>query len=253
MGDSGKNKLTQLKNLSAKIQSLASRAAQKFEELSKKMEGVNAILGGANDVVNIADSIATLAGKINEKPGGTQNNIAKIRAGLNIVGFAISKSKVPLIGDLWKGVIKPCADLALDKVGALDKLAERVVKEPKFDEWWQEAKGGGGAPQLFSSPFDKAVTAKAFPGGQPMLDFMWQVMRGGVSAVPPGVESYFLKFKDQFNAGHADSDSIQEQSNWQALHPSTWGNKATSPNLLKWLNTNKDEAWAMIYGSLPHP
>ena len=58
----------------------------------------------------------------------------------------------------------------------------------------------------------------------------------------PAEQSYFLKFKDQFNAGHADADSIQEQLNWQTLHPSTWGNEAISPNLLKWLNTNKDEA-----------
>jgi hypothetical protein len=66
-------------------------------------------------------------------------------------------------------------------------------------------------------------------------------------------ESYFVKFKDEFNAGHTGSDTLQTQSNWQVLHPSTWGNNATAPNLVTWLNTNKGEAWAMIYGSLPHP
>jgi hypothetical protein len=64
-------------------------------------------------VIKCAESIATLAGKINEKPGGTQNDIAKIRAGFTLIDFAISKSKIPLIGTFWEQLIKPCAELAL--------------------------------------------------------------------------------------------------------------------------------------------
>jgi hypothetical protein len=266
--DAGKNKLTQLKELSSKVRELGEKvqkyaswaanarsvvaAAGKFEELSKAMEGFNSLLGQADDVLKLAESIATLTGLINEKPGSTANDIAKFKAGLNIVNFAISKSDVPLIGTYWSSYIKPMTDLALSRIGALSDHTEKFDRNNVI-EWWGDVKDLEVAPEIAASPVPKNRWPDIFPGGQAMLNFMWQLMRGGVTTVPPGVEGYFQKFKDQFNVGHDDSDSIQEQSNWHVLHPSTWGNKATLPNLPAWLNKNKAEAWAMIYGSLPHP
>jgi hypothetical protein len=85
-----------------------------------------------------------------------------------------------------------------------------------------------------------------------MLDFMWQLMRDVVSAIPASLEDYFLEFKDQFNAGNTD-DEIQEQSHGHWYNPATWGTRSTSPNLVRWLNSHKGEVWPMLYGSLPHP
>lgn len=267
--DPGSNKLATLKELLGKVKGVSSKAAkaaswaakakpsvavaQKLEHLEKGLSGFSGLLGEGADVLGLVDAIGTLIGKLNARPGATQGDVAKIRAGFTIVDFAIKKSHVPVIGDFWSQLIKPAADACLNGVAGLDKLAESSVKLGKFDDWWQDARAGREAPLIGASPLEKALFEKYFPGGQPMLNFMWGLMRRDVTEVPPTVESYFLKFKRQFNTGHDPSDQIDEQSNTTWYDPRTWGNRATSSNLVKWLNRNKAEAWAMIYGALPHP
>jgi hypothetical protein len=228
------------------------KSAAKFEELKKSVEGFKSKLGEAKEVVELAESLGVLVGKVGAMPGGTQGDIAKIKAGFTIVDFVLSKSEVPVIGQLWSGYIKPTAEIALKQLQKLDDMVDHMTRDSdeKMDEWWDRARRGGGPPSITDTGLVGLNLSKYFPGGQAMLNFMWSVFRGGATEIPAGIEDYFVKFKSQFNAGN-EKDEIETDDHWYNLWNAFGRTKAT--NLLPWVTRHKEEVWGMLYGRLPHP
>src|SRR5262249_35026416 len=136
-----------------------------------------------------------------------------------------------------------------------DDLVDQIVRNSlmRIEEWWDQAKGGGGPPLIADGPVEAAKIMKYFPGGQPMLNFMWSVFRGGATEVPSSIEEYFGKFKTQFGEGHEEEDKVPTEGGAVWYKPWTWSDKERSPKLLDWVKRNKEEVWAMLYGRLPHP
>ena len=228
------------------------KAAAKLEEVSKGLEAFKSKLGDVESTLNIASDILTLAGRVGEKPSGTANDINQFKAGLDIVGFVISKSNVPIIGQWWTGYIKPCAELALEKLQKLDDMIDASTRENLAEEWWEHASKGMQAPSITDSGLNGVLLAKVFPGGQPMLDFLWSFYRGNPpDAAPSAVAKEFLKFRKQFNAGLPDDEQLQTDAAWYNAWDAFGDEK--SPNLMSWVGKNKDYVWAAEYGSLPHP
>ena len=85
-----------------------------------------------------------------------------------------------------------------------------------------------------------------------MLDFMWQVMRNpdSIKAVPDGIEDFFVKWREEFNAGVAgeELESDDSISNlWNVF------SRERAPNIVPWLKRNRDQVWIKLYGGMPHP
>jgi hypothetical protein len=228
------------------------KSAAKLEELSKGIEEFKGKLETAEHTLSLASDVATLAGKVGQKPSGTANDINKIKATLDIVDFAISKSKVPIIGQWWTGYIKPCAEMALEKLQKLDDMIDTNTRSNLADEWWQNASKGMRAPSITDSGLNGVLLAKVFPAGQPMLDFMWSFFRGNPpDSAPEAVAKEFLKFRKQFNASLPEADQLQTDAAWYNAWDAFGDEK--SPNLLSWVAKNKEFVWAAEYGALPHP
>jgi hypothetical protein len=228
------------------------KAAEKLEGVSNALSTFTAKLSTAKDALGLAGEVATLAGKVAQKPGDTANTINRIRSGLNIADFIISKSSVPIIGQWWSGYIKPCAELALDKLQRLGDMIDKSTRSNVADEWWQRASRGMSAPNITESGLHGTLLQSVFPGGQPVLDFLWSLFRGNPpDSVPAAVQKHMLKFRKQFNAGQPESDQLQTDSAWS----NAWNlfGDEKSPNLRVWMLKNKETVWAMQYGSLPHP
>jgi hypothetical protein len=70
------------------------------------------------------------------------------------------------------------------------------------------------APDIKDAIVHGVDTGQHFPYGQPMLDFMWQVMRNpdSVKAVPDGIEDFFVKWREEFNAGVAGEELESDDS-----------------------------------------
>jgi len=164
----------------------------------------------------------------------------------------MSKTSVPVIGQWWSGYIRPCAELALDKLQKLDDMIDKSTRSNLADEWWQRASKGMSAPNITESGLQGALLTKVFPGGQPMLNFMWSLFRGNPpDSVPEVVQKHMLKFRKQFNAGQPEADQLQTDSAWS----NAWNlfGDEKSPNLKAWMLKNKETIWGMQYGALPHP
>jgi hypothetical protein len=134
----GFNKIAQLKELVEKVGKLTGqvkdyvgyaqktksviKAAAKLEEVSRAIEAFKGNLETAVTAMDLASDLATIAGKVSQKPSGTASDIGKLKSAFKIIDFVMSKSKVPLIGQRWTEYIKPCAEMALQKLQNLDDL-----------------------------------------------------------------------------------------------------------------------------------
>ena len=232
------------------------KAAAKLEEVKKTVGELDEKLEQAEKALELAEAVLTLAGKVNETPGEMAGDIGKLRAGFKLIDFAISKSEVPVIGQMWDGYIKPCAELAFKKLEHLDDMLDKQTRlgldDERVEEWWAQAGKGTGPPSITETGVEGLNIQKYFVGGQEMLNFMWSLYRGREpEAVPSGVEETFVKFRSQFNEGEADEDKIETDTKW--YNPATWFGKTHSPNLLGWVKKHRDTVWALLYGKLPHP
>ena len=230
------------------------KSAAKLDDIKKSIEGFKSNMSQASELAGLAQEVANLAGKVSQKPGGTQNDIAQLKSAFKLVDFAISKSSVPIIGQWWDGYIKPCAEIALKKLAELDRMVDESVRlnEIRLDEWWSASVSGAKAPSITDSGLNGLTLKKYFVGGQQMLDFMWSLFRGkGAERVPADIEDTFIKYRAQFNTGQEATNQIETDVHW--YDPTSWVGRTKSPNLLSWVNKNKETVWAMLYGRLPHP
>jgi hypothetical protein len=260
MGGKDENKLEKAHSLGSEVEKYVGyaektknfvTAAGKLTEIKQGLGEFNEKLETAGTIADLAESVFTLAGQLNEQPSQMQSDIGKFRATFKIIDFAISKSKVPVIGQMWEGYIKPCAEIAFKQLGKLDDLGDAATRLSRVDDWWETAGKGMGAPSIEASGLEGIALATYFRGGQPMLDFMWSLFRGpDPGAVPSGVEAVFVEFRSQFNEGEDENDKIETDSKW--YNPFSWGSKH-SPNLLEWVTKHKETVWSMLYGKLTHP
>jgi hypothetical protein len=228
------------------------KAAGKLTEIKQGLGEFNEKLETAGSIADLAESVLTLAGQLNQQPSEMQSDIGKFRATFKIIDFAISKSKVPVIGQIWEGYIKPCAEIAFKQLGKLDEMGDAQTRLSRVDEWWETAGKGMAAPSIEASGLEGIALATYFRGGQQMLDFMWSLFRGpDPDAVPSGVEAVFLQFRSQFNEGEDENDKIETDTKW--YNPLTWFGQKHSPNLLDWVKKHKETVWSMLYGELTHP
>jgi hypothetical protein len=228
------------------------KQAEKLEVVKQGLETFKGKMEEAENTLNLASEVATLAGKVGQKPSGTADDINRLKAGLKIADLIISKTSVPIIGVWWTEYIKPCTEMALQKLQALDDANDSDTRQNRMDEWWETARRGTSAPSITDSGLNGENLKKVFPAGQPMLDFMWSLFRGNPpNDAPRAVATEFLKFRKQFNAGLPEDDQLQTDAAWY----NAWDlfSEEKSPNLMSWVVQNKEHVWAMEYGSLPHP
>lgn len=103
-----------------------------------------------------------------------------------------------------------------------------------------------------TTPIIPAALIMFFPGGQPILDFMYPLVNDGSASPNATVEQFFLQRRSQFNAGEGNSNQLQSESHSHWYNPLSWGENDTAPNLMDWVTRNSDTVWAQLYGSLPH-
>ncbi|MGI4788789.1 MAG: eCIS core domain-containing protein [Janthinobacterium lividum] len=256
--------LTSMKEYDSQAGDMAGKAKQGADLLgmvktAKKLEGVNKLLGQAKDylgksldVLDKAGSVLTLLGADNQLAGDGANTISRARAGFELVDWTVGKlaSEVPIVGALWTDYYKPAIDACLKGIEKLLPQVDYSERMTNYLMWAGNAeawkRGSNIAPLLPSDP----LTLSHFPGGQPVLDLMFQLVNEGDPKMTPAAQTFFIKQHTLFSA--AGIGEIAIQSNWHLLSPSTYGDPDSAPNLLPWLQKNKDTVWAMLYGSIPH-
>jgi hypothetical protein len=118
-------------------------------------------------------------------------------------------------------------------IAGIQRIAEYVHEENKA---WIE---------LYGQPGNYAVE----PGGQPMWQFMVQVMKVKDESQMPtpsdSVADYFVEHRDAFNAGVGGTTKMPV-SGW-------WSKSLDKDEFRRWLFYRRKQVWAMLYGSIKVP
>jgi len=225
----------------------AAKTVEAMEKVIKGAEGVGKAIGHIQNFLTVARSFATIAGFDNQKAGEMQNDINKFQATIDAIDVVMTFAKaVPLLGTLWSSYYKPLTDACIKGLAKIARLLDKPRRELALVEWMMDPRPAGQTP-IIPKGLDRF-----FPGGQPILDFMYPLLNEGTPVVTSTVEQFFLSYLKQMNVGQPEGEKLEKESQSHWYNPFTWGTPAKAPNLMEWAEKNKDMVWAMLYGSLPH-
>ncbi len=222
------------------------RTAEVLGTIARGSESVGQVVTRVNQVLTAVRAVSTLTGVDNQAVGEAQNSINRFEQGLAVIDIAMSfADAIPLIGTLWSRYYYPVAQACIRMLRVIARADDRTVRDlTQLD--WDEARARGAAPTI------PRGAGSFFPGGQPLLDFMFAVMIDGGPVVTPTVEQFFLQHIELFNAGRSEREQM-EQTGPHWYNPASWLEDNHIPNLLQWIQNHRAHVWAMLYGNMPVP
>jgi hypothetical protein len=236
----------------AKRAAAAAKAAKTVEQLENaigKLESAGGVLNKVSEVLTAAHAFATITGLDNKAVSSTQDAINKFQAGLDTIDLAMGFFKaVPLIGTLWSSYYMPVTKECLRLIGVIDRYQDIENRQLGLLEFWEQRSSGG--RKSGQAPTIPSYLLDNFPGGQPVLDFMFAIMHDGVPQPTSAVEKYFLEHRELFNVKQESSDKLEGEGGSHWYKPWTWGDEETLKNLVPWVQRNRRTVWSMLYGSL---
>jgi hypothetical protein len=260
--------ITRANDLASKIKDYAGKATKlkdytsglgAFDGLAKMAEKlksgsgqVSDLLGKAKDIMTTARNIGTLAGVANTSNGtAMMQSIGQFEAAIGLVDKTVGKfgKEVPVFGDLWSKWYKPMTDACIKSLKVIAKAEEREGRMSEVAEWLmnpESPRDPCGAPLIGAW----AELNRYFPGGQPVLNYLYVLRHGGAPAMNDTVRDYFLDRTDLFNAGGGE-DKLEE-SEWKLLSPETWWRSGRANNVATWLRANVNMVWGVLYGDVGH-
>jgi len=236
--------LSYASNIAGRIR--MARTAEALSSLSEGAGSLGGVISRVSQVINAARAITTLTGIDNQAAGEAQNSLNQFEAGLNAIDVAMSfASGIPLIGTLWSSYYYPVAQACIRMLRQIARIQDRQMRELSLVEWMSRPRPAGRPPTIPEG------LSRFFPGGQPVLDFMYAVVNDGNPAVTPAVERFFLQHRNLLSAGLRRGAQLEsEGSRW--YNPFSWGEDEHITNLLPFVQAQSDSVWSMLYGSLPH-
>jgi hypothetical protein len=183
-------------------------------------------LGKGLAVVSIALTVADRARRTTDMEQGMKDLNDAFGVGSDVATLIGAPPHLSLMSTLY---IKPMLQTITVLMG---QIGRQLSDE---NRGWVELTGELGRPNVE-------------PGGQPMFDFMRQVMHAGSAAeMPPvtgPVREYFYEHRDKFAAGAEADLPTTGWWLWKDLDP---------VRAAGWVFAHRHRVWAMLYGSMPVP
>lgn len=220
-------------------------ASELLEDVGKLSGTLGEGMGKVAQVLDAADSLQTLFGS--QRTSDTNDSIARFRAFYSLMDIGMGFVKgVPLLGQLWSSYYSPMIKAILNNLEVLFNIRDEKMRELSLLDFKRQMHSAKVTPTIPESLMEH------FPGGQPVLNFMYGVMNNGDQKVTPEVEQYFVQNISRFNAGIKDELNQLETESTATANPMTWfGSEKKAPYLVEWVKKNKKVVWAQLYGSLP--
>lgn len=212
------------------------RGAKTISAINKVTGNIGGALEKVGKVITAMESIGTLLDLSNQAATDSMQSINDMKATFDTIDLALSFVKaVPFFNILWDGYYKKAIDACLAGIAKIAELRSEQMHD-LVELQIQTQRSNKNAPKL--------IGEQHFPGGQPVMDFMWQVMRKNEVAANSEVQAYFMEHESLFEAGtdsnmEVKGDSITDF--WET-------NRIEDLWNFVYYN-NRDHIWAMLYGS----
>jgi hypothetical protein len=204
-----------------RIRSVAGTITEVADKASNALRALNIVANFATDSSN---------SELHQSINTFQNALDTIDFGLSFV------KAVPVFGAIWSNYIYPVSSQCLRLLSSIATIRNR---ERRLLAWISSNWNASRAPNI------NGGLSVAFPGGQAVFSFMWNIFMGNYQNSSTA-EEYFVDRESQFNAG-TNSRLRTER------HGFLWLNKRAT-NLESWATANKGDIWFMLYGAdLPFP
>jgi hypothetical protein len=224
----------------------AARTAGALQQINQGSQVVGRFVGHVQNVLRAARILTTVTGVDNQAVGDAQNSITQFEVALDGIDIVMSFARaVPLLGQLWSNYYRPVVNRIIVLLRYVFRAVDRQRRDLALAEWMQNNQGGGD-----TAPPIPTYLLQYFPGGQPVLNFMYAVVNFGEGTPTQAVERFFMEHMDLFNAGEQDEEL--EREGWEWYNPFSWGEERRLANLTTWVPANASTVWAMLYGDLPH-
>jgi hypothetical protein len=261
---SGLAKILDMTNKVKEWNSTIGDYAKKTEEWGKKLDGVKAAkdasdagkrvkdlseslgeeIGQIKDVVSIAKDLSTVV-MATDAGNGTEmmKGVAQFEAAMNLLDKVIGKwgKAVPVFNDLWSKWYKPMVDAAIKGLSKIAGLMEVKDRDDVIGGWMVE---GGSTPRDANGApiIPKLYQAKgAFPGGQPVLSYLWCLREGKPPpAMSAPVHDFLYKNKDLFNEAFGKEGELDYKFHLFSK------NELVNPE--RWLEAHWADVWKIVYG-----
>jgi hypothetical protein len=231
------------------------KLAEISEKVAKVNEGFGEQVEAAKSLFENAKNVATLVGIDGTSNGtATMESINQFEAGIALVDTLVGKfgKSVPIFGDLWSKWYQPMIEACIKGLRVIAAQEEYQGRELELAGWFlQQAFGevkrdASGAPVLS----DSAIQEKLFPGGQPVLDYVYAIRKGGAPQPSAEVRDFFLDRKDLFNISEPQKSDQLSEGDWSLLSPSTWFRSGRKDDVATWVPAHIDKVWGLLYGEL---
>jgi hypothetical protein len=228
-------------------------SATTLARLERATGGASAVSDALEKVTAVATTaraVATLSGLDNQAVGPAQNRIRQFEASIELidVGFTFFKA-VPVLGQLWSNYYLPITRECIRLLGIIARYQDVEGRQYGLLEFWQQQHRG--QRRHDQGPTLPSHLLEYFPGGQPVLDFMYGIMHDREPRPSSPVRAYFLEHRELFNAGRQTRGGLESESTSSWYDPTTWGDERLSTDLTPWVQRNRSRVWAMLYGDLP--
>ena len=232
----------------------AARAA-KWLETAKYLQDLNAgvqLISGyvseASKLTALVRDIGRTVGALGGTPAGV-DELTAMEGALSVIDFVVSAGKVPGLDLLWDYIGKG-ARACLTSLRSLRGLLYTRDRSDAVAFFFDQHRNDEVAPRITDAAFH-GDSGQHFPGGQPVFDLMWAIMRtpDAVTAVPDTVEDYFVTWRRQLGAG--EQEQLATDSSWR----NGWNvlSRERAPGLLDWVRRNRSDLWVKLYGGMPAP
>jgi len=215
------HRTTEIGNWAERARDLISGPAKAGTDLRRAvdfLERADKVVKTSKDMAGVAASIAEFDGQ-GSHPGELEGEIARFRGGLNLIDSAVNY--LPGLGQLWR-LQRPLADAALQRIQ--DTIA------PLRDQQRREL------ADLDDPDHIPPELVKAFPGGQPVFDYMRGLRSGGTPDMNAKVEKFFVDNARLLNAGQRVGERLEVR-------------RSGKSNAEEFVAYNREIVWAQLYGT----
>lgn len=222
----------------------SARGTAFLEAVSSRSEQLGTGIGHIQNFLTAAQAVTTLSGIDGQAISPMHNSIGQMRAALGGIDLAMNLAKgVPLIGTLWSDYYRPMTEACLNILSRIATIQDRQTRW--FARLDFSTRSGNGVPTI------RPEHLSAFPGGQPILNYMYEVVNNGEPQMNQTIERFFIQHRNLFNAAEPH-DQLQTESDFHWYNPFSWGSEDRSPRLGEWIQRNRNTIWSALYGDMPH-